>query len=525
MRDFFEAAIENIYRHGDTDIFPFPIENRIIYDKKLEIVANLENIYSKLDTYFIQNTSDDIRSLVAVHHTGFRWASQLDPVWNVVFLGCILSIAEKIENARLNTDYVFSYRLDKATFLSGDLFRKDISWQKFIERSISSSDDCEFVVTADIADCYSRIGHHKLDNALRVVGAPADIRGFILKYLAHLTGTRSSGLPVGGPASRILAELALNNADQCMFTAGIKFLRYADDYHIFCRSKKEAHDIVVRLHKILDNEGLTLQKSKTRVLSAAEFKNVLLTSRGQEGDTRSPIQRLMSLALRFDPYAPNAEDQYEELRRQLADIDILALLNEQLAATRIHIPSARKIIEALRLVNPAVQGGAILSMLDNLTALYPIATTVFRTIYSTFENLDENVKNKVCVKIVELYDSGHEVMGLENHIAFANRVVAKLDTVGNRAYLHRCFEREHSELIRRDIILIFANWGYFSWLSVFKGNFQTLSGWQRRAFILASYSMQDEGKHWREHMKPRFDEFEMLVRNWRTERLGGSLPL
>lgn len=525
MRQFFQAAVENIYRHGDTDVFPFPIENRIIYDKRDVFIDYIDGLYKEIESAFIQNPSDDIRSLVAIHHTGFRWATQLDPVWNAIFLGCVLSIAEQIEKHRLGTEVVFSYRLDTTSFLSGDLFRRDVSWQYFIDNSVHLSNSYDYIITTDIADCYSRIGHHKLDNALRLVGAPPNIRNFIIEYVGYLTGTRSSGLPIGGPAARILSELSLNNSDQYLFSAGVKFLRYADDYHIFCKSKKEAHDIIVRLHKILDNEGLTLQKSKTRVLSSSEFKKVLSTARGQEADTRSPIQRLMSLALRYDPYAPNAADQYEELKRQLDDIDILALLNEQLARTRIHIPSARKIIEALRLVEPSVQGGAVLSMLDNLSALYPISTTVFQTIYSVFDSLDEKVKELACNKIVELYDSGHEAMGIENHIAFANRIIGKFDSVNNRSYLHRCFDREISELVRRDIILIFSNWGNFAWLSIFKANFQAISGWQRRAFILASYSMQDEGKHWRDHMKSRFDHFEILVRDWRTERLNGPLPI
>jgi hypothetical protein len=200
-------------------------------------------------------------------------------------------------------------------------------------------------------------------------------------------------------------------------------------------------------------------------------------------------------------------------------------LNEQLARTRVHIPSARKIIEALRLVEPAVRGGAVLSMLDNMTALYPIATTVFQTIYSVFDGLDDHTKALVCEKIIELYDGGHEVMGIENHVAFANRIIAKLDSIPNRAYLHKCFEREASDLVRRDIILIFANWGNFAWLSVFTANFQGISGWQRRAFILASYSMVDEGSHWRGHMKSRFDRFEVMVRDWRAARAGGPLPI
>lgn len=525
MRVFFSAAVDNIYKHGDTDIFPFPIENRIIYDQKELVVDYLVDIFEKFKELFVENSLNDVRSLVAIHHSGFRWASQLDPIWNVFLLGCVLSIAERIEDSRLHADMVFSYRLNKQSFLSGDLFRKDVSWNGFIEKSLLESERHPFIVTCDIADCYSRISHHKLENALQFIESPPQTGKAILSYIKYLTGTRSAGLPVGGPASRILAELALNNSDQYLVTSGVKFLRYADDYHVFCKTRKEAQDIVVKLYKVLDNEGLTLQKSKTRILSSTEFRNVLTATKGQEAETRSPIQRLMSLTLRFDPYAPNADDQYEELRRQLDDIDILSLLNEQLARTRIHIPSARRIIEALKLVRPSVRGAAVLSMLENLEALYPISATVFQTIYSVFDELELSAKTQVCDKIIQLYDDGNEVMGIENHIAFANRVVSKLDNFRNRAYLHRCFEWELSDLVRRDIILIFSNWRNFAWLSLFRPDFHAVSGWQRRAFILASYSMQDEGLHWRDHMKSRFDRFELIVRDWRASRASGPLPI
>ncbi|MDG4890330.1 hypothetical protein [Mesorhizobium sp. WSM4887] len=226
----------------------------------------------------------------------------------------------------------------------------------------------------------------------------------------------------------------------------------------------------------------------------------------------------MSLTLRFDPYAANAAEQYDELKGELEEIDVVALLNEQLSQTRVHIPTTRKIVEALKLVGTNAKYGAVLSMLDNMDALYPIAPTVFQTAYQVFEDLGEKEKEGISSRIIELYDSGHEVMALDMHVAYANRIIGRYSSISNRNYLHRCFEKEVSELIRRDIILIFSNWGNFSWLSMFKANFGAVSGWQRRALILASYSMVDEGSHWRDHTKSRFDTFEMIVRDWRSEK-------
>lgn len=233
----------------------------------------------------------------------------------------------------------------------------------------------------------------------------------------------------------------------------------------------------------------------------------------------------MSLTLRFDPYAPNAQEQYEALKDELEKIDIVSLLNEQLSQTRVHIPTARKIVEALKYSSSATRHGASLSMLDNMDSLFPIAPSVFQTIYGMFDDMDDAAKTSVTKRIIDLYDSKHEVMNVEMHIAYANRIIGKQKSIINTNYLHKCFEAENSDLIRRDIILIFANWGNFAWWSMFKANFVAISGWQRRALILASYSMVDEGAHWRDHAKSRFDPFEKIVRDWRSEKPSLQIPL
>lgn len=525
MEKFFRAAIENIYQHGDTDIFPFPIENRIIHDSIDEAVSIVVDFFNKFDEEFQANPPSDIRSIVPVHHSGFRWATQLDPVWNIVFLGSVLAIADKIESARLGSDVVFSYRLDPDRYLLGSLFKRDVSWRKFNEATYSLAEQNEFIVTCDIADCYNRIGHHKLDNALRMIDTPSSIRVVILEYIKLMTGTRSAGLPIGGPAARMLAELALNNVDQYMNGLGYKFVRYADDYHFFCESRKNAYDVLVRLHEALDNEGLTLQKSKTRILSKFEFRALNSLTTSADNSIDSPAQRLMSLSLRFDPYSSDAEAQYQELKEELSKIDIIALLNEQLGQTRIHVPTARKIVEALRLLKSPAQFGAVLSMVDNMDSLYPIASSVFQTISTIVDDFSEVQREVVTDRIIGLYERGHEVMSIPSHISFSNRIISKHKSIKNQNYLTNMFEVQSNPLVRRDIIVIFSNWMNFPWLSMFRAKFAAASPWERRAFILASYSMSDEGRHWREHAKGRFDRFELLVRDWRSKRSQERLPL
>src|SRR5262245_39792697 len=100
LRSAAELAVKNIIKHGDTDIFPFPFENHIFFDKQSAVVDLIVEYYEHSDQYLQRYAPHHVSSLTPVTYSGFRWATQLDPVWNAYFLTSILAIAPKIERAR-----------------------------------------------------------------------------------------------------------------------------------------------------------------------------------------------------------------------------------------------------------------------------------------------------------------------------------------------------------------------------------------------------------------------------------------
>jgi hypothetical protein len=75
-----------------------------------------------------------------------------------------------------------------------------------------------------------------LENALKHLDLPGDQPSKIMSFLANFSGTISVGMPVGGPAARILSELYLTQVDRLLLLQGIVFCRFADDYHVFCNT-------------------------------------------------------------------------------------------------------------------------------------------------------------------------------------------------------------------------------------------------------------------------------------------------
>lgn len=157
-------------------------------------------------------------------------------------------------------------------------------------------------------------------------------------------------------------------------------------------------------------------------------------------------------------------------------------------------------------------------MLDNMSSLFSICSNVLITIASILPNLGDDERTAVCDRIKKLYEDGHEVMQVPVHVAYAVRVIGKHKTASNQDFLHRCYDQTEDMLVRRDIAATFVNWRNFPWLSIFIKKFATLNEWERRVAIVASFTMKDEGRHWRNHQKARFTPFESIVSAWRGSR-------
>jgi hypothetical protein len=204
-----ESALRNIASFGDTDIFPFPLETHVFFDRLDDCRGLLQKLHENFNDFISSYPPATIVSLTQVGYTGFRWATQIEPFWNAYYLALLISIADQIELERIAVQekVVFSYRYewdDK----TAKLFM-DITWKDYRIHSLELSKNNQYVVTTDIADFYPRINHHRIENSLNRLPSPSDIPRRIMQLLSSFSKNVSYGLPIGGPASRILAELAL----------------------------------------------------------------------------------------------------------------------------------------------------------------------------------------------------------------------------------------------------------------------------------------------------------------------------
>ena len=125
------------------------------------------------------------------------------------------------------------------------------------------------VVRGDVTECFARIRHDRLLNALADRIADRRLRRLVRRWLQAF-GKGGRGLPQGAPLSPLLCNLALDAFDHAFASGPGKLVRFADDFVILCRNRGEAEAALGRATRLLAQEGLCPSRSKTRITSFSD---------------------------------------------------------------------------------------------------------------------------------------------------------------------------------------------------------------------------------------------------------------
>jgi hypothetical protein len=96
-----KLAIRNIEGHGDTDIFPFPSENHLLHDAPDDLVEVLAQVDKEFEDSLSKIPVLISRNLSAIGYSGFRYGTQIDPLWNAYLLALVLTVAADLEVKRV----------------------------------------------------------------------------------------------------------------------------------------------------------------------------------------------------------------------------------------------------------------------------------------------------------------------------------------------------------------------------------------------------------------------------------------
>lgn len=513
-----KRALSNIQAHSDTDVFPRGTELNLVFDYQNNRQALIESVSDIVTS--TQTFSQALRDYPPVNQSsiypsgfnGYRWVTKIDPLWNIAYLSLSIYLARHAEALRIPAaeETVFSHRFDDDRN-SNDLFVPG-GWRNFIDRSRAKARNSKYVLIVDIADFYSRIYLHRLENEIERVSPGTGVAKMIDQLLSNFNSSRSFGIPIGGPASRIMSEILLNSADKFMKRhLEIDFVRYADDYRIFLDSIDEANHITAKLSEFFfENEGLSLQKHKTRVVTSAEY----LSSTDYTYADRGSAQHFLGVSLYFDPYNPNAAEDYESLKSALEDFDIIELLRAELSKGKADLSVVSKIARSLHAMPWHIKVQASKTMIENTHKLYPVLPKVLRAIWLTTKSAADSGDNDVALELISVVSEAisvdRYVYESEICVTFSAKIIGCVPHADSEELLGRMYgltfgaAGEPSTIVQAEIMNIMAKWNVSYWLRAKKPKFGSLHPRVQEEFYRATYSLGDEGRHWRQHNESQF---------------------
>jgi hypothetical protein len=458
----------------------------------------------------------DLRRLLASKSTySYRYVTQLDPIENLIFTSLVYQIGPQLEAMRLPRarDVVYSWRFEPLQ--SGQMYAPDVRWYHFNERcsELGSARRCHHVVVADIADFFSRIYSHPLEQALDRGTNHSPQAYCILRMIKNWNGFVSYGLPVGLSGSRLLSEALLTDLDVALDATRRPFCRYSDDIRIFCSSERDARAALEHLATTLFNtQGLTLQPAKTMILSQQEYLQRFQTS-GERIELESLTDRLHEL-LEAAGYENDYEDEIDidslpdDIKEEIDRLNMIEVLNEQIGAEEQDVVVMRFVLHRLRQLGIDEAVDDVLANLSNLT---PVIDVVVEYL-SGLRDSDERVRRRIGRKV--LAASKKPANG-----SYERLCLLSLFTVGNEFNHADQFEPLYSRFLdavtRRELILAMGRAGKEHWFRANRLDYQSLEPWSRRAFLAAFSCVDpDAAIHFYRSLRNGANVLEKAVISW-----------
>ncbi|WP_028390714.1 RNA-directed DNA polymerase [Bacillus cihuensis] len=522
-----EWALKHIENYGDTDIFPVPFEYeaiRYLWDTNTRELPNGTTLkeYLRNQDMLQWKVRDFRRSLTPKHKYGFRLSTQLDPLDTLVYLALVYEIGHDIESKRIpvDTNVSFSYRFNPND--EGRMFDSEIHYGSFLNYceekvdELIGDENIKYVVVADIADFFPRLYLHPLENALSSCTTKTNHALAIKRLLNNWNYSISYGIPVGQDASRLLAELTLNDIDEGLLSEGVDFCRYVDDFRIFCSSEKEAYQQLALLAEMLfENHGLTLQQHKTRIVTVDEFRREYLKSKESVeierlSDKFWEILEEMGIE---DPYGDiNYSFLPDDIQEQIDSLNLMAILQEQIDSES----ADSKIVGfVLRRMAQLRNTEALELVLENIDKLYTSFKHIF--VYLNELELNELQKEAVSEKLISILDDS-----IVGHLEYHRMWLFKTFSNGqgwNIDKLATFYNEYFDDFSRRKIIFALGQANQQSWFKTRKRNIMQFPNWQRRAFLVSAKCLPgDEASHWYRSILPRLDVLEIAVVKWAERR-------
>jgi len=497
----FERAAREIAAHGDNDTLPFDLDVKFCGGEAAALASIAFGYFGELRDGPPKENHERVaglhlyseRLIAPSGPAGFRVVTKIHPFWNIYLNGLAIAIAESLEPLRAPNAH--SYR-----YVAGDdaqLFDINRSWRAFKEATVVHAEAAgpdALVVQTDISSFYEHVSHHYIENFINDLGGEcAAVSKQMNALLGKLSAGRSFGLPVGGQGARVLAELFLNQVDSALSAFGVNWHRYVDDYVLIAANTSDAYRALGILAHCLMDYGLSLNKSKTVLLTTKHYRDYVSA---QLGGDDAEAAKLRTIDLKFDPYSDKPDEDYESLKETVETLQVRGLLNRELEKALPDTFLVAQIGRTMRLHEPqiALEIASTLLSGPNLHA--------FRSSFSTIMRGIANLRGDE--RFVHIYD-GIDVLldAIPNHSPHLLKVDTSLlhymrclrfrSTPPRAQYVRSLYETNQLETVQLACMECWRNWGDRAGFNYLRNRWQQMTAEAKRRFWVATYRFGDEG--------------------------------
>jgi len=281
-------------------------------------------------------------------------------------------------------------------------------WLGIEQGSIELALDFNYVVHADITDCYADIYTHSIAWALHTKpeakakkGDKSLLGNVIDSHIQDMRHGQTNGIPQGSVLMDFIAELVLGYADlnlsKRLSNAGItefQILRYRDDYRIFVQNPQSGEAILKYLTEVLIDLGLKLNTGKTtgtlQVVASSIKADKRGWLRGRQGDRNLQKHLLIIHAHGID--FPNTGS----LTTALAHFH-------------------KRLTKAKRIQNPHVLVSIALDIAYTSPRTFPVCAAIISKLLTSLDTKDDRVEviKKIYRKLSQLPNTGHMEVWLQ----------------------------------------------------------------------------------------------------------------
>ena len=207
----------------------------------------------------------------------------------------------------------------------------------------------EWVVDADLRDFFGSVEHEALINMIAEKVSDSRVLRLIRSMLkaGYMDQGKkyptSQGTPQGGVVSPLFSNIYLNQFDHKMVEKGHLLTRFADDWVVLCKTRREATQALCDAKEILESLGLTLHPEKTQITHISKGFEFL-------GYKVKQAQKGLRLPLHKIKKGPNKLNLYAIPTQKSLDRFVGTIRNR----TKRRVPLS--LYQLIQSINPVIQG-------------------------------------------------------------------------------------------------------------------------------------------------------------------------